>query len=82
MPRRVGIYDSREGRRLQVGATAFEIFPGASMRTSRFSRQIRGGVLLDAVVVLALILVGAFALESVGISFHELVRGAESFFGL
>jgi len=52
------------------------------MRTSRFSRQIRGGVLLDAVVVLALILVGAFALESVGISFHELVRGAESFFGL
>ena len=51
-----------------------------SLRRSRFDR--RGGVLLDAVLSLALILLGAYALESVGISFGQLLHGALRFFGL
>lgn len=41
----------------------------------------RGGVLLDVVLVLAIVLVGAFALESIGLSFREILHGAERFFG-
>jgi hypothetical protein len=41
----------------------------------------RGGVFLDAVLVLAVVIIGAFALESVGLSFGQLVHGAERFFG-
>ncbi len=52
------------------------------MRRSRFSHNSRGGVLLDAVLVLAFVLVGAYLLHSAGLSFHDLVHGAESFFGL
>ncbi|MGA8302777.1 MAG: hypothetical protein WA691_08595 [Thermoplasmata archaeon] len=42
----------------------------------------RGGVLLDGVLAIAFVLVGAFALESVGITFHVLLHGASRFFGL
>lgn len=42
----------------------------------------RAGVLLDAVVALGLVLVGAYALAHVGLTFGELVQGARSFFGL
>ena len=42
----------------------------------------RGGILLDAVVSLGLILLAAFALESLGISFHEITHAALRFFGL
>jgi hypothetical protein len=42
----------------------------------------RGGVLLDFVLVVALVLLGAFALDMLGISFHEILSGALHFFGL
>jgi hypothetical protein len=42
----------------------------------------RGGLLLDAVLALAFILMAAYALESVGISFHQLTHAAMRFFGI
>ncbi len=42
----------------------------------------RGGVLLDLVLSFALVMVGAFALESIGITFAQLLHGATRFFGL
>jgi hypothetical protein len=42
----------------------------------------RGGVLLDFVLVVALVLLGAFALDYLGVTFSEIVRGAAHFFGL
>ena len=51
------------------------------MRPISRLRNRRGGVLLDAVLSLALLLVGAFILESVGISFTVLLHGAARFFG-
>jgi hypothetical protein len=51
-----------------------------NLRSIRLNR--RGGFLLDAVLALALILLGAYALESIGINFHQLVHGALQFFGL
>lgn len=41
----------------------------------------RAGVLLDLTVAVALILLGAFLLALVGISFSEILHGAERFFG-
>jgi hypothetical protein len=52
------------------------------MVVSNIRRNQRGGLLLDAVLSLAFLLVGAFLLESVGISLTELVHGAMRFFGL
>jgi hypothetical protein len=52
------------------------------MRLSRITRNRRGGVLLDAVLALALLLVGAYLLQSAGLSFHELLHGAARFFGV
>lgn len=40
----------------------------------------RGGVLLDAVVAIGLIVLAAFALSRVGIGFHEILNGAWRFF--
>lgn len=51
------------------------------MRSSTMARHRRGGVLLDAVLVLGLVLVGAWLLQSAGISFHEILHGAARFFG-
>ncbi len=48
----------------------------------RFSSNRRGGVLLDAVLALALVLVGAYLLHSAGLTFGELVHGAARFFGV
>lgn len=42
----------------------------------------RGGVLLDLVLVFMLVLLGAFALDLLGITFSELLRGAARFFGI
>jgi hypothetical protein len=50
------------------------------MRRS-FHRSQRAGVLLDLVVAAGLILLGAFALSSLGISFGEILSGAGHFFG-
>jgi hypothetical protein len=41
----------------------------------------RGGVLLDAVIAMGLILFMAYALDRIGISFAEILQGAAHFFG-
>jgi len=52
------------------------------MRRARLRRNRNGGVLLDLVVGTALVLLGAFALASVGITFPEILHGASRFFGI
>jgi hypothetical protein len=52
------------------------------MGTFRRFRGTRGGVLLDGVLALGIVLVGAFALAHVGLTFREVLSGAEQFFGL
>jgi hypothetical protein len=47
----------------------------------RGARRERGGVALDVVVGAGLILLTAFALDRVGISFGEILSGAGRFFG-
>lgn len=42
----------------------------------------QGGVLLDAVLALGLILVAAFALNALGVTFPQILQGAEQFFGM
>jgi hypothetical protein len=51
-----------------------------SLGRSRLNQ--RGGVLLDLVLAFALVMLGAFALNAVGISFREILHGASRFFGL
>jgi hypothetical protein len=41
----------------------------------------RGDVLLDLVLVVALVLLGAFALDLLGITFWDILHGAAHFFG-
>jgi hypothetical protein len=48
----------------------------------RLRRSPRGGILLDLLIGTALILVGAFALDRMGIHFTEIWVGARHFFGL
>jgi len=50
-------------------------------RSSRHRWGQRGGVVLDLILATAFLLVGAFALNSLGISFTSLVTGARHFFG-
>jgi hypothetical protein len=52
------------------------------MRRIFRARTQRGGVLLDAVVAVGLILLVAFAFEEVGISFGQILGQAARFFGL
>jgi hypothetical protein len=54
--------------------------PATSVLRHRLNR--RGGLLLDAVLSLAFILLGAYALETVGINFHQITHVALRFFGL
>ena len=42
----------------------------------------RGGVVLDSVLVILLVLLAASALDFLGITFAELLRGAVHFFGI
>jgi hypothetical protein len=51
-----------------------------TFRRRRLDR--RGGVILDLVLALGLVLLGAYGLETIGISFHEILHGALRFFGL
>jgi hypothetical protein len=69
-----------EHLQVEVRALRMSLRPLMILRRPRLGQ--RGGVLLDTVLALALILIGAFALESIGISFGQLVHGAERFFGL
>ena len=41
----------------------------------------RAGVLLDLVLVVGLVLLGAFVLDLLGVSFADILQGAEHFFG-
>ncbi|MFZ1024496.1 MAG: hypothetical protein WAN87_10230 [Thermoplasmata archaeon] len=41
----------------------------------------RGGVLLDAVIAMGMILLMAYALDRLGISFADILQGAAHFFG-
>jgi hypothetical protein len=52
------------------------------MGVVRRLRSHRGGVLLDGVLALGVVLVGAFALSHFGLTFSEILQGAGRFFGL
>jgi hypothetical protein len=47
---------------------------------SRIRLSTRGGVLLDGVLALGMIVIGAFVLAHFGFTFSELVGGAARFF--
>jgi hypothetical protein len=47
----------------------------------RLHQTRRGGLLLDAVLAIGALLLGAFVLAHFGISFSEVVNGARQFFG-
>ena len=51
------------------------------MRRGSLRRNRNGGVLLDLVVGAALVMLGAFALDALGITFPEILHGASRFFG-
>ncbi|HYA54594.1 MAG TPA: hypothetical protein VEG42_03215 [Thermoplasmata archaeon] len=51
------------------------------MRRTALRADRRGGALLDLIVGSAFVLVGAFALASVGVSLPEILHGAGRFFG-
>jgi len=50
-----------------------------ALRRRPFNR--RGGVLLDTVLSFGLVILGAYALNSMGLTFGELLHGALRFFG-
>jgi hypothetical protein len=50
------------------------------MRKTKMNQ--RGGVLLDFVLVVGLVLLGAFALDLVGVTFVQILHGAAHFFGV
>ena len=52
------------------------------MHATAWHRNHRAGVLLDSVLAAGVVLVGAFVLYSVGITFGDLLHGAGRFFGL
>jgi hypothetical protein len=52
------------------------------MHARKLRQNNRGGVLLDLVLAAALIILGAFALDLMGITFQSIIQGAEQFFGL
>jgi hypothetical protein len=55
-------------------------FRPSSRRRLRQNRS--GGVLLDLVIATALVLLGAFALNRLGIHLSEILVGARHFFGI
>jgi hypothetical protein len=44
-------------------------------------RSIRGGILLDAVLAIGVVLLGAFVLAHFGVTFSQVIGGAQQFFG-
>lgn len=52
------------------------------MPTYVLRRNRRGGVLLDLVLAVGLVLLAAFALYALGITFGEILSGAGHFFGI
>lgn len=51
------------------------------MRRRSF-RNSRAGALLDGIVGLSIVVLGAYALDRLGLSFVEIVHGASHFFGV
>lgn len=51
-------------------------------RLSRLRGGARGGVVLDLVLAAGIVLIGAFLLYSLGLTFHQILYGAGRFFGL
>ena len=45
-------------------------------------RSTRGGILLDAILALVVILLVAFVLSLFGVSFSSMLEGVEHFFGV
>lgn len=54
--------------------------PLGPSRRLRINR--RGGAVLDTILGLGIVLLGSLLLFHVGLTFHEVLRGAEGFFGL
>ena len=54
----------------------------AAARQGTLRANRRGGVVLDVVLAAAVILLGAFALHALGITFAEILHGAARFFGV
>ena len=52
------------------------------MTRRKLQRSIRGGIVLDLVLAVGLVLIAAFLLESIGISWSDLVQSFVRFFGL
>ncbi len=52
------------------------------MRAHRWHAHRRGGVVLDLILGVGLVLVGAFALGLLGLNFGEILEGAKRFFGV
>jgi|HubBroStandDraft_1064217.scaffolds.fasta_scaffold336920_2 hypothetical protein len=50
------------------------------LRGVRINR--RGGVVLDLILGIGIVLVGAFLLFDLGFTFHMILHGAERFFGV
>jgi len=51
------------------------------MARPALARSVRGGVLLDGFLAVGLLLLGGFALDRLGLTLGEIVRGASQFFG-
>lgn len=51
------------------------------MTRRSFVRSIRGGIVLDLVVAVGLVLLATFVLTAVGITWSDLVNGFVRFFG-
>jgi hypothetical protein len=52
------------------------------MKSRALRKSRSGGVVLDVVLGIALVVLGAFALSTLGYSFQEIVNGAGQFFGI
>ena len=50
-------------------------------RAGRALGDLRGGLLLDAVLALVVIALTAFALAALGVSFSDVLTGVQHFFG-
>lgn len=65
----------------------FYQWPCGAVRVAPMRRMVRpldrrAGAVLDTIVGAALVLLGAFALDAVGITFREILAGSAHFFGL
>jgi hypothetical protein len=55
---------------------------GLPLGTRSLRQNANGGILLDLVLAVALILLGTFVLSLLGVTFGEILQGARQFFGV